>query len=39
MRGGLVTETIPLGGFMDTEVGNVVLWDEAAAAELFNSLR
>ncbi|WP_301924876.1 LCP family protein [Corynebacterium glaucum] len=39
MRGGLETETIPLGGFMDTEVGNVVLWDDAAAAELFNSLR
>lgn len=39
MRGGLETATIPLGGFMDTEVGNVVLWDEVAAAELFNSLR
>lgn len=39
MRSGLDTETIPLGGFQDTEVGNVVLWDDAAAEELFASLR
>lgn len=39
MRGGLETVTIPIGGFMDTEVGNVVLWDDFAAQELFNSLR
>ncbi|MEH0147788.1 LCP family protein [Corynebacterium sp. Q4381] len=39
MRSGLVTETIPLGGFADTEVGNVMLWDEAGAQELFNRLR
>ena len=39
MRSGVVTETIPLGGFADTEVGNVMLWDEAGAQELFNRLR
>ena len=39
MRGGLRTETIPLGGFMDSEVGSVILWDDAAAEELFASLR
>lgn len=39
MRGGIDTETIPLGGFADTEVGNVMLWDEAGAQELFNRLR
>lgn len=39
MRNGLNAETIPLGGFQDTEVGNVVLWDDAAAEELFASLR
>lgn len=39
MRSGLETETVPLGGFMDTEVGSVVLWDEGAAAELFDRLR
>lgn len=39
MRGGLATETVPLGGFMDTEVGSVVLWDEAAAEELFAGMR
>ncbi|WP_342318591.1 LCP family protein [Corynebacterium mayonis] len=39
MRGGLNTETVPLGGFMDTEVGSVILWDDAAAEALFSSLR
>ncbi|WP_165165381.1 LCP family protein [Corynebacterium qintianiae] len=39
MRGGLKTETVPLGGFLDTEVGNVMLWDEAGAEALFSSLR
>ncbi|WIM67528.1 LCP family protein [Corynebacterium breve] len=33
------SETVPVGGFMDTSVGNVVLWDEYAAEELFASLR
>lgn len=39
MRGGIETVTIPIGNFMDTEVGNVVIWDEYAAEELFSSLR
>ncbi|MCK7638221.1 LCP family protein [Corynebacterium pygosceleis] len=39
MRSGVVTETVPVGGFRDTAVGNVVLWDEAAAQSLFDSLR
>ena len=39
LRGGLETETVPIGGFTDTEVGNVVLWDDAEAEALFESLR
>ena len=39
LRGGLETETVPIGGFTDTEVGNVVLWDDTEAAALFDSLR
>ncbi|OHR18797.1 LytTR family transcriptional regulator [Corynebacterium sp. HMSC034A01] len=39
LRGGLETETVPIGGFADTEVGNVVLWDDTAAEALFDSLR
>ena len=39
MSTGLETETVPIGGFADTEVGNVVLWDDVAAEELFASLR
>ena len=39
LRGGLETETVTIGGFTDTEVGNVVLWDDAEAAALFDSLR
>ena len=39
MRGGVETTTVPVGGFEDTDVGNVVLWDDTAAQELFNSLR
>ena len=39
MRGELHTVTVPVGGFEDTDVGNVVLWDEYAAEELFAALR
>lgn len=39
MRGGLDTETVPIGGFADTEVGNVVLWDDETAEALFARLR
>ncbi|GAB3076641.1 LCP family protein [Corynebacterium aquatimens] len=36
---GVQTETVPIGGFQDTEVGSVVLWDEAQADALFARLR
>lgn len=39
MRGGVRTETIPIYDFMDTDVGNVAVWDDAGAQALFNSLR
>lgn len=39
LRGGMDTVTIPVAEFMDTEVGNVVVWDDAAAEALFASLR
>ncbi|MDO5032966.1 LCP family protein [Corynebacterium sp.] len=39
MASGVETETVPVGGFQDTEVGNVVLWDDAAAQGLWDSLR
>lgn len=39
MHSGLDTVTIPVGDFMDTEVGNVVVWDQDAAEALFQSLR
>ncbi|AZA10501.1 Putative transcriptional regulator YwtF [Corynebacterium gerontici] len=39
MHSGVETTTVPVGGFADTEVGNVVLWDEAAAQELLSGLR
>lgn len=39
MRSGVATETVPIGGFQDTDVGSVVLWDELAAEELFASIR
>ncbi|MFV8381466.1 LCP family protein [Corynebacterium hindlerae] len=39
LKGGTRTETIPLDGFADTEVGSVVLWDEAATEELLGPLR
>ncbi|WP_231286672.1 LCP family protein [Corynebacterium timonense] len=39
LRGGLTTETVPVGGFADTEVGSVILWDDAAAEALFSALR
>ena len=36
---GADQETVPVGGYADTEVGNVVLWDDAAAESLFAGLR
>lgn len=39
MSKGVDTETVPVGGFQDTAVGNVVIWDETGAQELFDSMR
>lgn len=39
LKGGVKTETIPLGGFADTAVGSVVLWDDAATEALLGPLR
>ncbi|MCH6197343.1 LCP family protein [Corynebacterium mastitidis] len=39
MRSGVETVTVPYAGFADYDVGNVVLWDEAAAEELWASMR
>lgn len=39
MAGGVTTETVPVADFRDTEVGNVLIWDDAAAEQLFSSLR
>ena len=38
VAGGVDTTTVPVGGFEDTNVGNVVLWDEPRARELFTQL-
>lgn len=39
LKSGARTETIPLGGFADTAVGSVVLWDDAATEALLGPLR
>ncbi|WP_083912567.1 LCP family protein [Corynebacterium lubricantis] len=39
MVGGVKSETVPIGGNMDSYVGAVLLWDEVAAEELFSSMR
>ena len=39
MRGGIATETVPVGGFGNYDVGSVVLWDEEGSQQLFNSLK
>lgn len=39
LRGGTNTETVPIASFIDTEVGNVLVWDDAAAEQLFAGLR
>lgn len=39
MRGGVETTTVPVAGFADYAVGNVVLWDEAGAQALWDSMR
>lgn len=36
---GVDTETVPIGGFQDTVVGNVVLWDDEGAQQLWDSMK
>ncbi|MFD3705503.1 LCP family protein [Nocardia sp. NPDC058658] len=38
MRGETVTTSVPIGGFDDTDVGNVLLWDKARATGFFEAL-
>lgn len=38
MRGDLVTTTVPVSGFENTDVGNVLVWDSARASEFFTAL-
>lgn len=39
MTGGVNQETVPIAGYQDTYSGNVALWDEAAAEQVFEKLR
>ncbi len=39
MRSGVETETVPVSGFADYAVGNVVLWDQVGAQALWESMR
>lgn len=39
MVGGINAETVPIGSYMDSSVGAVVIWDEYASEELFSSMR
>lgn len=36
---GADQQTVPVGGFADTDAGSVVLWDDEAAEELFSDMR
>ncbi len=36
---GAEQATVPIGGYMDTYAGSVVVWDEVGAQELFGSIR
>ena len=38
MRGDLVTTTVPVSGFENTDVGNVLLWDSDRASQFFGAL-
>ncbi|MBZ8176685.1 LytR family transcriptional regulator [Corynebacterium sp. 3HC-13] len=39
MRSSPETKTVPISGFANYDVGSVVLWDDNASAQLWNSLR
>ncbi|MEV5837946.1 LCP family protein [Nocardia sp. NPDC052112] len=38
MRGDTVATTVPIGGFTDTDSGNVLLWDKQRAGQFFDDL-
>jgi LCP family protein required for cell wall assembly len=38
VRGDLVTTTVPVGGFEDTDSGNALLWDQTKASQFFGAL-
>lgn len=38
VRGDLVTTTVPVGGFEDTDSGNALLWDRTKASQFFGAL-
>ena len=39
MRGDLVTTTVPIGEFSGGDSGSIVVWNDAAAGQLFDALR
>lgn len=39
LRGGVNTETVPISDFVDADVGSVLIWDDAAAEQLFAGMR
>ncbi|WP_210749062.1 LCP family protein [Nocardia vermiculata] len=38
LRGGTTATTVPIGGFTDTDSGNVLLWDRDRASSFFDAL-
>ncbi|MET8875419.1 LCP family protein [Nocardia sp. NPDC004604] len=38
MRGDTVATTVPIGGFTDTDSGNVLLWDKQKAGQFFDDI-
>ncbi len=38
MRSDMITTTVPISGFEDTDSGNVLVWDEQRSAEFFGAL-
>jgi hypothetical protein len=39
LRGPTTDLTVPIGEFVASEVGDVVVWDHGAAEEVFDALR
>ncbi len=38
LRADPIATTVPIGGFIDTDVGNVLLWDKERASQFFEAL-